>query len=98
MREPRFISCRWTDAWGDPAGDATFENVRDKHKPAQMQTVGWLLWEDEIGVSIFNERDTEDGSYRGRTFIPKGMVQTIDDYPPKRKRRPKIKDTNETIT
>lgn len=94
MAEPRFISCLWFDAWGDTAGDCTPENVHEKHKPAVMQTVGWLLLENDIGVSVCCERDTVDGSYRGRTFIPRGMIKSITDFPPKRKPRAKRVPTN----
>ena len=94
---PRFIACTWLDAWGDTAGDATPENVHEKHKPAIMQTVGWLLRDDEIGVSIFCERDTEFESYRGRTFIPRGMIQLIEDFPPKRKYKKKLPKVNKDV-
>jgi hypothetical protein len=84
---PRFVAVTWEDSWGDTAGDATPENVHEKHHPAIMQTVGWLLLENEIGTSIFCERDTQDGSYRGRTFIPKKMILVMEDFPPKRARK-----------
>lgn len=87
MLKPRFVAVTWLDAWGDTAGDATPENVHEKHRPAIMQTVGWLLRDDEVGVSIFCERDTEDGSYRGRTFIPRGMIKTVEDFPVKKVRK-----------
>lgn len=89
MKEPRFCICSWNDAHGDAGDSATLENVRDKHRPVLMETAGWLLWDDEVGVSLFNERDLTDGSYRGRTFIPRSLIVSTTEVrlvKPKRKK------------
>lgn len=86
-KEPRYVQCRWLDAWADPVDDVSIEKTFEKHKPLEMETRGWLLLEDEIGVSLFVERTADQSSYRGRTFIPKGMIKSIEDFPIKRKRR-----------
>lgn len=85
MVKPRFVAVTWEDAWADSTGEWTQENVHENHRPAIMQTVGWLLLESEAGVSIFNERDTVLGSYRGRTFVPGRMILKVEDFPVKRK-------------
>ena len=88
--EPRFVACRWLDAWCDGVDDVSIEKVAEKHKPLEMETRGWLLLDDDIGVSLFYERSGDQASYRGRTFIPRGMVKSVTDFPPKRKRKPKV--------
>ena len=93
MIEPRFVVCKWWDAWCDGVDDVTIEKVWEKHKPLEMETRGWILLDDEIGVSLFYERSGDQSSYRGRTFIPRGMIKSIEDFPPKRKPR-KVKPTN----
>lgn len=62
----------WLDAWTNEMG-VTVEDVRATHKPIAVQTIGWLLLDDEVGVSLANEH-FDDGSYRGRTFILRSMI------------------------
>lgn len=91
--EPIFAVCKWQDAWADGVDDATHENVRDKHRPLEMETRGWILLDDEIGISLFYERCLEPLSYRGRTFIPRAMIKSVEEFPPKRRpRKPKQAD------
>lgn len=86
--EPRFATVVWLDAWADGVDDVSPDKVAEKHKPIEMTTRGWVLLDDDVGVSLFYERSA-DGSYRGRTFIPRGMIKDISDFPPKRKPRTK---------
>lgn len=88
-KEPRFAQVTWLDAWADGVDDVTQDKVHEKHHPLEMQTRGWILLDDEIGISLFYERCTDPLSYRGRTFIPRAMVKSVDDFPVKRK--PKTK-------
>ena len=74
------VICHWLDAWGDTTNSATAENVHEQHCPATMQTIGWVLKDDADGVSIFNEHDTDEDSYRSRTFIPRGMIVSVIPY------------------
>lgn len=80
MTEPfPFVSVIWYDAWAD-AADSIGEREHDnKHKATLMETRGWILRDDEVGVSIFNERclDKGDELYRSRTFIPRAMVKSV---------------------
>ena len=87
--EPRFVEIQWIDAWADGVDDVTFETVADKHQPLVMHTRGWLLLENDTGVSLFYERCLSPLSYRGRTFIPRGMIRSIEDFPAKKPRRAK---------
>jgi hypothetical protein len=89
MTEPRFVTVTWDDAWADGVDDTTLDKVHEKHKPIVMETRGWLALDDVAGVSLFYERTQDRVSYRGRTFIPRGMVVSVEDFPPKRKRKSK---------
>lgn len=84
-----FVAVEWDDAWGDMHEIITPEEVGTKHKPTKMETRGWLLRDDERGLSIFNERclDEGDNSYRGRTFIPRAMVKKVKVISKTRKKR-----------
>lgn len=84
-KEPRFVTVTWLDAWADGVDDVTPENVKDKHKPIEMETRGWLLVDDEEGVSVFYERVKGTSNYRGRTFVLRGMIKSIEDFPAKRR-------------
>ncbi len=88
-KEPRFVSVAWTDAWADGVDDVTMDKVHEKHKAIAMETRGWLLLDDETGVSLFYERAGDRSSYRGRTFIPRGMVVSVSDFPAKRIKKAK---------
>jgi hypothetical protein len=71
-----FVVVVWDDAHGSSTTDVTIEDL--DHKPLVMTTVGWLLREDERGISVANERCEEGGKmvYRGHTFVPKAMVRS----------------------
>ena len=66
----------WDDAHGSATKDVTEREL--PHAPTRMQSIGWLLRDDETGVSIGTEVFYEDGVayFRGHTFVPRGMVQT----------------------
>ena len=68
-----FVMVSWNDAWKDSTTDSTFEDADEASEPVQCQTVGWLLRDTPKGVLIANEY-SPDGTYRGRTFIPRGML------------------------
>ena len=72
----------WDDAWGDTDGFATLHGIQQTHHPMLVQTLGWLLQDDATGISIANEQSTADGqpTYRGRTFIPRAMVQSVTPF------------------
>lgn len=77
---PILVLAVWDDAWGDAHESVSpHDHVDLKHKATVMQSVGWLMRDDEAGLSIFNERCLDQGeeSYRGRTFIPRAMVRSV---------------------
>lgn len=67
----------WNDAWTNELG-VTKDDVRASHKPMVVTTIGWLLLDDEIGISIANE--LYDDTYRGRTFILRSMIQSVTPF------------------
>jgi len=81
----------WDDAWTDTDGFATLHGVQQTHQPMAIQTIGWLLQDDTTGISLANEQSAEDGhpTYRGRTFIPRAMVRTVQPFTMTKPRKPK---------
>jgi hypothetical protein len=69
--------------WDDPNSSAveviTEENIDQHHVPEVMETVGWLVKEDERGVSVCNELYYETGKprWRGHTFIVRSLIKSI---------------------
>lgn len=95
MSEPILAAVSWNDAWADAHDTVAPTDLDEKHKPTVMKTVGWILRDDEAGISLFNERclDAGDTSYRSRTFIPRMMVISVEPVvKPRKPRKPKRKD------
>lgn len=65
----------WNDAHVEADLPVTLDTVADTHKPTVIHTLGWVIREDEVGISLVNE--FYEYTYRGRTFIPKAMVESI---------------------
>jgi hypothetical protein len=74
------VIVEWLDAWTNELG-VTVEDVGASHKPMRVQTIGWLLKDDEVGVSLASEH-FDDGSYRDRTFIFRPMVVRVILFAP----------------
>lgn len=72
----------WDDAWQDSDNFATQHGMAQTHHAMPVQTLGWLIADDEQGLSIVNERSSEAGQdvYRGRTFIPRAMVRSVSKF------------------
>lgn len=95
----QFVEVVWLDAWVDDDNFATVHGLSLTHKPLVVKTRGWLLVDDTVGVSVANEESTteDDGKvYRGRTFIPRAMIQSVTPYKlagirPKKPRKPRPK-------
>lgn len=79
----QLVLIKWDDAWADTDNFSTLHGMQQTHKPMVIQSLGWLLQDDEVGISICNERSTdEEGheTYRGRTFIPRGMIRSVTPF------------------
>lgn len=68
----------WLDAWVRADEPVSLTDVALSHKPTKVHTLGWLLQDDAIGVSLANEE--YDGTFRGRTFIPRAMIETVERH------------------
>lgn len=92
----RLVLVEWDDAWQDQENFTSAHGISLSHHPMKVQTLGWLVHEDDTGISIVNERNNEDGAevYRGRTFIPRAMVRKVTEFrlaPPKKlKTKPQV--------
>jgi len=80
--------------WNDAQSSAThvFKEGEDMnyHKPMVMETLGWLLNDDEQGVSVMNEAFSEEGlNYRGHTFVPRSLILSTEVVKAQRKRKVK---------
>ena len=81
--------------WDDPNSSSveviTEENIEQYHVPEVMKTVGWLLRDDEKGVSVCNETYLEHGKprWRGHTFIQRSLIKSVKPYTSPSKRKPK---------
>ena len=75
------VVVRWNDAQSSATKVYT-ENDPSYHAPVIMETLGWLMRDDETGVSIMNEVFAEDGTknYRGHTFVPRALVISVTPY------------------
>lgn len=74
------VVVHWLDAHGSSTQAYTEENLQ--HKAFPMDSYGLLLRSDEEGVSIATETYFDDidqiQTYRGHTFIPRGMVVSVE--------------------
>lgn len=70
----------WDDAHGSEHREVTEDDF--PHRPIIMTTLGWLLRDDEKGVSLAHEHaaDTDSTCYRGHSFIPRGMVRSVTPF------------------
>lgn len=95
MKEKRqFVFVYWDDAWQDQENFATAHGIATTHEPMPIETAGWLIQDDEIGVSVVNERSTQDGHdvFRGRTFVPRAMIKEVVPVKITRPRLKKVAD------
>lgn len=91
MTDRRLVVVEWLDAWTKDEG-AALDDAKGSHAPTVVHTIGWVLYEDEVGISLANEY--YDDYWRGRTFIPRGMIKEV--IPFKLSKPRKKKETNES--
>ena len=84
------VIVRWNDAHA--GGHEQYDSASVPHAPIVIETVGWLLRDDETGVSVASEL-LDSGNYRSYTFVPRGMVippiKEVLPKKPQRKSKPK---------
>lgn len=93
----------WLDAHDGKEGEYTkAEILKDYHEPAVIRTFGLLLIDDEKGITLVKEITTEEDeegetTYRGRGFIPRGMVKELISLGiPKRPRKKTLRTPSPT--
>lgn len=88
---------QWVDANTGNDDAVTDDTIDNYHKPTIVNTLGWIMKDDEAGITLVNEY--YDQTFRGRTFIPRICVVTVTDFkltkPPK-DRAKKAPATNTT--
>jgi hypothetical protein len=82
----KLVLVEWDDAWTDnePVTQATAHHT---HDPYRITTLGWMLVDDAKGITLVNE--FYDGAYRGKTFIPRGLVVKVTEHTLTKPRKPK---------
>jgi len=88
----QFVIVEWNDAWQDQENFTTAHGIKATHEPMLVKTMGLLIQDDEVGVSIANEHSTQDGQdvFRGRTFVPRAMIKGITPYNLSKPRKPRV--------
>ena len=73
----KLVKVQWLDAFGEV--DKTIYSEHEiSHEPLILESVGWLLREDESGITIAMDCDTrEDFTYRNVGFIPAQMIKEV---------------------
>lgn len=79
------VGVMWDDAHHS-LDEQTAETIRlNIHKPARTINYGLKVQDDETGITLTSEEDT-DGDLRHVFFIPRKMIIEVFDWgPPKRK-------------
>jgi hypothetical protein len=87
-----FVMVKWDDAWQDQDNFSTAHGITATHGPMLIETIGWLIQDDDLGISVVNERSNQDGHdvFRGRTFIPRAMVRQVIPFNLTRPRKIKL--------
>lgn len=91
MSKLPLVVVEWNDAWIDGSDPVNLAEVGTSHKPKVIVTLGYVLKDDDVGLSLANEYYEDESVYRGRTFIPRQMVKTVTPYRlsrPRTKRQP----------
>jgi hypothetical protein len=87
----QLVIIAWLDAWQDQENFSTAHGIRATHEAMPVETIGWLIQDDDVGISVVNEWSTQDGHdvFRGRTFVPRAMVKSVTTYKLTKPRKPK---------
>ena len=72
----RLVVVTWGDAHALSDSWGKFESK--DHKPRKVVSVGFVLREDKVGISICQSYDTEKHDDHA-LFVPAGMIQKVED-------------------
>lgn len=75
----KLIEVKWSDAYGD--GGRWQDESELRCGIVYVRTVGWLVDEDEAGVSLAQSWARDDGTnaYFNYMNIPRGMIMEVND-------------------
>ena len=96
------VCIHWLDAHGTASTAYTEETI--PHKAYPMHTYGLLMRDDESGVSVCSENYFDDVdqimNYRGHSFIPRGMVVSVEVLlsPTRHRKKPQPAEPSESQT
>lgn len=85
MTTKPLVICTWLDAHGTGIGALREHEL--PHEALEIHTVGWVLRQDEKGISLAAE-ECEDGAWRGVTFVPQVLIKSVKPVLPPRRVRP----------
>lgn len=89
IEKGELVKVVWNDAHGS-AANVVYDIDEIPHGPIECTSYGLLLKQDEQGVSIASEQVGVD-TYRGYSFMPAGMLVSIQPVKKARKpRKPKV--------
>lgn len=94
MTKLPLVVVRWIDAWGDMTTAVDMAEALRAHKPEVVTTLGYVLVDDAEGIQLAGEI-CDDGTYRARSFIPRGMVKSVTPYKLTKPRAVKPKPTTQ---
>lgn len=91
MKKP-LVAVTWNDAHGSVS--AELEEHELPSEPAKMTTYGLLVKDCPAGIVVASE-ETHNRSYRGWTFVPRGMIVEIKYLEKPRGRRARSTPTTD---
>lgn len=77
----RVFTVVWGDAHGGQEGWGDFNKKKD-HAPRKVLSVGIVLVDDALGVTLAQSKDNRTGQYDHTIFIPRENIQEITDVTP----------------
>lgn len=81
------VAVLWHDPHSLPATEVvSAEDVHNLHRSLPMITNGYILKEDEGGVSVASEY-CGGGDFRNTTFVPRELIVEIIKWPKLRRKR-----------
>ncbi len=73
----KFVACTWRDPHGTGKTQC-YEMHELPHSSVGVTTYGWLVRQDERGVSIIGEV-ISDGTVRDYTFVPTELIEEVKE-------------------
>lgn len=83
----------WLDAHGSSRATDVYATSDVPHKSALVKTYGILVKHDAEGLSLASEAFPDSGEVRGYTFIPLGMLQTVEPLQPRKSRTRAVQES-----